>query len=71
MEETGGVTQNCRNCVTGSYKDASIAAPNDYFGDAFGHASAALWQAVAAAAIEGRNKKIFFKFCLLRLFLLR
>ena len=40
---------------------------NDYFGDAFGHASAALQQAAAAAAKDGRkrkrrNKKIFFTF---------
>ena len=31
---------------------------NDYFGNAFGHASAAFRQAAAAAAKESRNKKI-------------
>ena len=32
---------------------------NDYFGDAFGHASAAFRQAAVAAAIEKAQKKYF------------
>ena len=36
----------------GRIKALLLRRQNDYFGDAFGHTSAALWQAAAAAAIE-------------------
>ena len=44
----------------GRIKALLLRRQNDYFGDAFGHASAAFRQAAAAAAIEDvarRNKK--------------
>ena len=57
------------NLLHRSYKRASIAAKNDYFGDAVSHASAAFRQAAAAAAIEDikrRNKKMKIHHFLLR-----
>ena len=37
---------------SGRIKALRLRQKNDYFGDAFGDASAAFWQAAAAAAIE-------------------
>ena len=41
----------------GRIKARLLRRQNDYFGDPFGHASAAFRQAAAAAAIDGRNRK--------------
>ena len=38
--------------LSGRIKVLLLRRINDYFGDAFGNASAAFWQAAAAAAIE-------------------
>ena len=48
---------------TGSYKSASIAATNDYFGDKFGMVRQPIRPAAAVAAIEkGALKKYFLLF---------
>ena len=44
--------------LTGRIEALLLRRKNDYFGDAFGHASTAFRQAAAATAIESRNKKI-------------
>ena len=46
-----------RGKVGGRIKALLLRRQNDYFGDAFGHASSALRHAAAAAAIDGCNKK--------------
>ena len=54
----GNIHINDVTQILGRIKTLLLRQQNDYFGDAFGHASAAFWQAAAAASIESRIKKI-------------
>ena len=56
---------------TGRKKTLLLGRKNDWYGACFGMLRQPLRPATAAAAIDGRNKKIWNKFFVLRLFLLR